>query len=196
MDAMIAERKTQLRRAMSARRREVSPAELAAASRAVCHGLAVADVLRNAAGVMGYLAFRNEPAVDELLVFLGESRRSIFLPRVTADTVRLEVRRVENLSQCSAGYCGIREPDAQLCPLADLAKVGAVLVPGLAFDRRGNRLGNGKGHYDRLLPMLPKSCIFIGVCHDFQVVDAVPVDSGCDAPVHWLATPAGVAQCG
>jgi len=78
-------------------------------------------------------------------------------------------------------------PDA---PVVDPAAVGVVLVPGLAFDRRGNRLGWGKGYYDQLLPTVP-AAIKVGVTLERRLVDVIPVEPH-DVPVGVLATELGV----
>jgi 5-formyltetrahydrofolate cyclo-ligase len=75
-------------------------------------------------------------------------------------------------------------------PVVDPAAVGVVLVPGLAFDRHGNRLGWGKGYYDQLLPTVP-SAIKVGVTLERRLVDAIPVEPH-DVPVGFLATELGV----
>lgn len=69
-----------------------------------------------------------------------------------------------------------------------------VLVPGLAFDRKGNRLGFGKGFYDRVLPHLKKSCLVVGLGYSFQLVDQVPVGTH-DAPVKFVLCENGFFPC-
>lgn len=79
-------------------------------------------------------------------------------------------------------------------PRVPLGSVAVVLVPGLAFDRRGNRLGHGGGFYDRLLAKVPGTAWRVGVARSEMVVDRLPVE-GHDVPMTHLATEAGVVRC-
>ncbi|MBW6454675.1 MAG: 5-formyltetrahydrofolate cyclo-ligase [Trueperaceae bacterium] len=79
-------------------------------------------------------------------------------------------------------------PDA---PAVDLEAIDLVLVPGLAFDLHGGRLGHGQGHYDRLLPRLPGRVPRVGVTLDALVVDRLPT-APHDAPMSHLLTPSGM----
>jgi 5-formyltetrahydrofolate cyclo-ligase len=85
-------------------------------------------------------------------------------------------------------------------PVADapelpLDEIGAVLVPGVLFDRRGGRLGHGAGYYDRLLPRLPADAIYIGVTTEDRLVDELPTDAH-DVRMTHLATEQGVRVVG
>lgn len=81
----------------------------------------------------------------------------------------------------------LREPRAGL-PALPLDQLSHVLVPGLAFDRAGRRLGRGAGYYDRFLPRLPPTTLIIGVCFDYQIIDHVPTEAH-DVRMHALLTP-------
>ena len=72
--------------------------------------------------------------------------------------------------------------------------IDAVLVPGLAFDRRGNRLGFGGGWYDRMLARCRPDAAFVGVAFDEQLFPAIPAEPH-DIRVRWLATPGAVLTC-
>jgi 5-formyltetrahydrofolate cyclo-ligase len=85
-------------------------------------------------------------------------------------------------------------------PVADapelpLDEIGAVLVPGVLFDRRGGRLGHGAGYYDRLLPRLPAGVILIGVTTEDRLVDELPTDAH-DVRMTHVATEQGVRPVG
>jgi len=79
---------------------------------------------------------------------------------------------------------GLKEPRKGL-PLADPADIDLILVPGLAFDRSGGRLGRGKGYYDRFLATVPPSAVTIGMCFTCQIVERVPMNEH-DWPVGQL----------
>ena len=93
------------------------------------------------------------------------------LPVVEGADLRLLPYR--GSGQMKAGAFGILEPDATIDPVPD-SRIDLIIVPGIAFDRSFNRLGRGKGYYDRLLSTLtvPK----IGICFDFQLFDSIPAE--------------------
>jgi 5-formyltetrahydrofolate cyclo-ligase len=77
-------------------------------------------------------------------------------------------------------------------PKIDPSEIDVILVPGVAFDRKGGRLGYGGGFYDRLLP-LASQAVWVGVAFEQQVLAAIPMEPW-DFRVGWLVTPAGVTQ--
>jgi 5-formyltetrahydrofolate cyclo-ligase len=91
-------------------------------------------------------------------------------------------------------------PDAWGTPIPEdhtplsAARLGAVLVPGLAFDRQGHRLGRGAGVYDRFLAMLPPSTLRIGVITDQRLVDQLPTEPH-DVAMHAIVTPTRLLRC-
>lgn len=97
--------------------------------------------------------------------------KRILLPVVTGDD--LELRLYTGPEDLTVGAYGIEEPTGAL--FTDYSAIDLIVVPGVAFDRDGNRLGRGKGYYDRLLPRIP-SAYKIGICFPFQVVDEVPAE--------------------
>lgn len=99
------------------------------------------------------------------------SQKLVLLPKVVGDDLELHIYR--NADELAIGSFGIAEPTGGL--FTDYDKIDFVAVPGMAFDKSGNRLGRGKGYYDRLLPKLT-SAYKVGVCFPYQIVDDVPVE--------------------
>lgn len=99
-------------------------------------------------------------------------RKQLLLPVVVGDN--LELRCFHGAHEMKMGAFGIAEPTGTL--FTDYAKIDFVAVPGIAFDKNGNRLGRGKGYYDRLLPQLTNA-FKAGICYPYQVVDEVPVEA-------------------
>ena len=103
------------------------------------------------------------------------------LPCVDGDELRL--RRYTGPECMTAGeQFGIGEPTGP--EFSDTDSIDIIIVPGVAFDRQGNRLGRGRGFYDRLLKTTPNA-IKIGVAFDFQVVDQVPTEP-LDVPMNLI----------
>ena len=106
-------------------------------------------------------------------------KKTLLLPKVAGDTLTLH--RYMGEDSVSRGAFGIDEPTTPCFEEWD--KVDFVLVPGVAFDAAGNRLGRGGGYYDRLLSELPEAARRIGVCFPFQLVPSVDTQDH-DVPMH------------
>jgi 5-formyltetrahydrofolate cyclo-ligase len=175
---MLDQRKQDLRRAALAARRAMTNDERAAASAAIAERLLVLPELADARTVLLHAALRDEVDLGATVgPLIARGVRTLF-PRVRGTA--LELVAAADLRTLQLGYRGIMEP---VGPTIDPAFVDAVIVPGVAFDPQGGRLGQGGGHYDRLLPRLPDTAWRIGVCFACQVVPAVPREAH-DAAVH------------
>ncbi len=107
----------------------------------------------------------------------------------------LELRQVADLTQDLApSRWGIPEPQPERCPLVDPSQIDLVLVPGVAFDLRGNRLGYGAGFYDRLFQRLPPSALRVACLQDVLLLDRVPAEAH-DVPVDLLLTESMALVC-
>ena len=176
--------KVELRRRLLAARRALAPVDVAAASRAVVEELRA----RLPPGLLAlYAGVGGEIVVDDL------GAGGALWPRIDSlDPPRLAFCRARR-AELIAGRYGLFAPagDALATPL-DAAV--AVIVPGVAFDRAGRRLGQGRGFYDvalRAAPSVPR----FAVAHDLQIVDEVPV-TPTDEPVDFIVTPSSVLVTG
>jgi 5-formyltetrahydrofolate cyclo-ligase len=169
--ALRAQVKQALRERMR-RVRHVLPLEaVAARSARLCERLWALPELQAAPLIVGYRAVRKEPDVAALLARAEQSGKRVGLPRVHDDTgLALHLHR-EGQPLEESGY-GIEEPKASAegVPL-DAAML--ILVPALAIDVRGHRVGYGRGYYDRLLPKLPRA-FKVAVGYDFQLASELP----------------------
>ncbi len=166
--------------------RECLPAgDVEAASEAICRHLASWPVLRRAQVVMAYLAFRNEPSLEPLFAAL---------PHIQWTVPRIEGRRLVvhpyDPNRLTRHSFGMLEPAADL-PVVDPALLDIVLVPGVAFDRRGGRLGFGGGFYDRFLPTTP--ALRVGVTYDACLLEELPCTEA-DQRMDWVVTPTGLLE--
>lgn len=162
--------KRSLRQQMLDRRRCLDVAESQAASlRAQRAFLSTAEYGR-ATVLALYAPIHNE--LDTSLVFstaLDNGKRVVY-PVVTGSS--LEFRLVAGDDDFQAGAYGIREPVAS-CPVMAIGEADIIVVPGVAYDLTGHRIGYGKGYYDKALHQLEGGGHLVGFCFDFQVVDAL-----------------------
>ena len=122
-----------------------------------------------AISVLVFWSIGGEPDTHDFIRSLFASGKRVLLPRVVGSD--LEIREYSP-DRMIPGYHGILEPDGASVPVL-AGEVDIVIVPALAFDAAGRRLGRGKGYYDRLLPSL--ECLKVGVCFDSHIVEEVPV---------------------
>ena len=165
--------KADLRRQIQQIKRQFTPQQLEELSLLVISSLR--PLLAEAQTIMAYYSLPDEVNTHALIDELVAEGKTVLLPKVTgADT--MELRRYTGRADLQEGAYHILEPVGE--PFTDLSAIDLILVPGLAFDAAGHRLGRGRGYYDRFLHSKNRPyCVKIGVCFDFQKVDDVPVDA-------------------
>lgn len=181
------EEKAALRRAMRLRLARLRPEESLAAGQALDDRLGLDPAWRRARWIALFVARADEISTAPLLERACAGSRLV-LPRVGLDRA-LEFCPVADLDALSSGAFGILEPPPA-APAVRLDERDLVVLPGLAFDREGGRLGRGGGYYDRALarPLdLRRRPFLVGVGHWFQLIDRVPMTS-LDVRVDLVAT--------
>ena len=122
-----------------------------------------------------FLSAGSEPDTWTIFARALEQQKEVYLPRCLDGEGRMAFFQVTCREQLEPGRFGIFEPDPQRCSRAQGTEGALCLVPGIAFDREGYRLGYGKGYYDRLLPRIP-AAYKAGICFPFQIVEEVPAE--------------------
>lgn len=185
-DAELSRAKSILRLKARAARRSVLPELRTAYAYAIAErALGIPDVA-DASAVMVYGASPEEADVSVLEFALRERGIRIAYPRV-AGSRELTLHWIAAGSELVAGAFGLREP-AITAPRAHLAELSALIVPGIAFDPKGNRLGFGGGYYDTLLSTGETLPLTVGVAYDEQIVAEVPHHDH-DQPMDMVVTP-------
>lgn len=182
--------KAEVRQVGRTARRGLTDAERRVANGRLSSHLLALRELAGSPTVLAYAALPDEAAPTVALEVLAARGSQLLYPRVRG--VDLEVVPVTDATDLRPGHRGIAEPTGAA---ADPAAVDVVLVPGVAFDERGGRLGQGGGHYDRLLPTLRADALRIGVAYACQVVAEVP-RAPHDAVVDVVVTERGAAWTG
>lgn len=184
MSASAASEKAALRRVLRDRRAAI-PAELRASwSAAVAARVQGLDVWRRVETVHLFIgALPGEVETRGLAAGCLTAGKTLVCPRVVGE--RLELRRVEELNALArSDRWGLWEP-TERCALVEPRAIELALVPGLGFDRRGGRLGMGRGLYDRFLA--ETDAHRVGLCFELQLLSSTPVDER-DAAMHRVVT--------
>lgn len=175
-------KKQTIRRLALARRARLSPLERETHATTLVQRLLSLEEVAAAPSVLAFASISSEVSTTSLLRAVLEAGKTLFLPFVT-DAGAMEAAAVNSLDELEPGYRGIPEPATKVPVPASSA--GVVVVPGVAFDQRGGRLGYGGGFYDRFLAAAV-GVTRIGICFETQIVDELPMlehDQGVDIVV-------------
>ncbi len=189
----MAAAKAALRKRMRAVRDAITP-EVAAAAAPLAAERVLSTALANAPAMVGlYAAVRSELGTQPLIETLLGRNTPVAFPRVVRGQRRMVFHRVTSLEDLHSGYAGILEP-AESAPVVSVEHIDLFIVPGIAFDARGNRLGWGRGHYDVTLAD-HSHAKRVGFAFQCQVIDAVPSTSN-DLPMDLVVTEQRVYHSG
>jgi 5-formyltetrahydrofolate cyclo-ligase len=181
-----------LRKTVLGRRDAMDPGTRTALSRAIVNDLFGLSAYRRSGTVMAYADFGSELQTDEFMLHSLDQGKTLLLPRVNRRKRALDIYEVRDPGRdLEEGTWGIREPRPDRCARVDPDIIDFVLVPGLAFDAQGGRLGYGGGFYDRLLAStLSTRTWLVAGAFEAQMVDQVPLDEH-DVPMDVVVTEDG-----
>ncbi len=141
------------------------------------------DILfKKAKVVMFYVSKDYEVNTHDMIDDAILNGKTVVVPKTENETKMLSVYEISSRSELLPGGMGIMEPQANSSKSAKLEAIDLIIVPGIAFDKLGHRIGHGKGYYDRFLKKISEGTSTIGLAFDFQVVDKIPA-SATDFPV-------------
>ena len=184
---------------MTSRREALPPDERVRLSQAATELLLGLPEVQKAKVVASFVSTRSEIDTSHAIAALTARGSTVVLPRVTAELLppRLRFHRVSDPSELVFGILGLLEAGPG-CPEVAPKEVDVFMVPGLAFDGRGGRVGYGGGYYDELaayvraLPAGP-GAFFVGFGYDFQLLESCPT-SEWDVPIDGVVTDARVVR--
>ena len=186
--------KSELRNQMRTVLAAISAEERHTRSLDVCHLLRDTPEFRRAETIMLFLCMEQEVETSTLVLQAWNEGKTVALPRVRWAQREIEPVVIKSLETSpNPAVQGLRDPVGGT-PIS-LARIDLVAVPGLAFDRRGYRLGRGKGFYDRFLSQKDLRGLPIALCFQEQILpDLLPVESH-DVPINMIVTDKKILRC-
>jgi 5-formyltetrahydrofolate cyclo-ligase len=182
---MQASPKQQLRQQCLQQRTQLLETERATLSAQLCQRLLQLPLYRKARTILFYMAIRAEVDLTPAIEHAWQAEKCVCLPRVQQAARRIDAIPVTDWSQLQPGAYGILEPEPSLSAIP-LEQLDLVLTPGVAFDRRGYRLGYGGGYYDRLFAQ-QSDLQRMGIAYPQQIVPTVYPEPH-DQPLQYLLT--------
>lgn len=184
--------KQQIRETIREKRDAMAKEEVERKSGAIAKKLEATVEYREAKTVLFYAAKGNEVQTKKLINDALKSGKKVLLPITNTAAGELGVAEIRDYSSdLKPGAFGIMEPKQRSA--VEEEEIDVVIVPGVAFDKDGHRLGYGLGYYDKLLHRLTKAAE-IGLAYDFQVVEKLPRESH-DRPTDMIVTESRVIRC-
>lgn len=173
--------KNLLRRRMKEIRDGLSPVYRKEAADSCRRQVLESSFYKEADWVYTYISFDSEMDTRDLICDMLKDGKHVAVPKIQGD--KMEFHEIHSLSECRPGVWGIPEPVMEAC----VTESGLMLMPGLAFDKEGRRLGYGAGYYDKYLALHPGHYC-CGLAYKEQVIEKVPANE-YDISIHYLFTP-------
>ncbi len=183
-----------LRRKVLAERSSFSAEAARKLSGRITHQLRGVAALQKSHLFMAYANIRSEVDTTELICYLLSEDKQVALPVLDINTLEINARLLgqDYPFNLACGPFGIPEPLTG--EFVKLERLDCIFLPGVVFDRKGYRVGFGKGCYDRLLARVSENTLLIGLAFDFQVYTTVYPEEH-DRKVHMIATESGIKHC-
>lgn len=152
------------------------------------------EFYKNANVIFVFVSFKSEVDTHPIIEHALKNFKTIYVPKIQSKEKGMEIFKISSLEDLKTGYFDILEPK-ESCPVADSNNIDLILMPGVAFDLKGGRVGYGKGFYDVFLSRMSKKVNKIALAYDFQIVDKVPMDQ-FDVKIDGIVTNEGIVYIG
>lgn len=130
------------------------------------------DIYKNAKSIFIYVSFGSEVSTTDIINDALQSGKEVYVPKTNKKAKEMEAIRIYNLNNMTVDKWGILEPIN-----VDKDKIGKefdlIIMPGVAFDRKGNRIGYGGGYYDKYISKYQKKTTLLALAYDIQIVDNI-----------------------
>lgn len=166
--------KSELRKIIRNRKRQYSSSQLEELSLSVLSRLNNIEQLEAAQTVLMYYSLPDEVNTHQYIDHLIRQGKRVLLPEVI-DSEHMVIREYTGKQDLKEGTFHIMEPIGAIFPEEKYKEIEVGIIPGMSFDAKGNRLGRGKGYYDRFLEKVP-DMYKIGICFDFQKEESIPTE--------------------
>jgi 5-formyltetrahydrofolate cyclo-ligase len=170
-------RKIEIRRSTLARRDALSKEERSEKSAAIKERLFDFANFLEAKIVLFYMSYNNEVDTEPMIRKTLEAEKVVALPLVNTEKKKIVPFKIDNLDRdIRPGYRGIREPIPERCKQIPAQYINLAIIPGVAFDERGGRIGHGMGVYDRFIPQLDITTRKVALAFECQIVPQIPME--------------------
>ena len=180
--------KEEIRRKILKKRLSLSSEDIRDKSRQVFLKLAESVEYINSRNIMFYVATRSEVQTEEMIKTSIKMGKNISVPIILPECISLAPSKIFDFDiELEKGKKGILEPKEEYYRLFPSENIDLVIVPGVAFDLSGNRIGRGFGYYDNFLRKVRSSAKIVALAFEMQIVKKIPNDKN-DTPVHKIIT--------
>jgi 5-formyltetrahydrofolate cyclo-ligase len=190
---LVFESKTALRVALLSQRKSLSTEKAESWSRSIQARLLETPLYRSVKAIALYSSIRNEAATEQIRDHSLRHGKRVVYPRLLPNR-SLEFVEIESATELVRGKSRIAEPTGHKILSHGDGTDLLLIVPGVGFDPRGNRLGRGQGWYDRVIRQWGSRATPVGLAYEFQVVDRVPIDPW-DEKVLFISTQERFIDC-
>ena len=181
--------KNLIRKTVLRQRRALSALEKSQAESVMLESLLDWEVFKNAGVIHVFISKPDEPDTRPIIEHCWCSRKKIAVPVVLPDTFDLFHSEIKSFDDLVSGMHGTQEPYPERRIKINPESFDLVIVPGVAFDRQGGRLGHGKGYYDRFLELT--RAFRLGFTFDCQLLETVPTELH-DVPMNAILSESGI----
>jgi 5-formyltetrahydrofolate cyclo-ligase len=184
--------KDEVRRILIEQRNNLTKKEILEKSNIIKNKLFELKEFKNAGTILFYVSYDNEVFTHEMIIQSISNKKNVIVPISDKKKKKLILSKLKNWDDLSIGSYGILEPKKEKIKKVSINKIDLIIVPGVGFDIKGNRIGHGKGYYDILL--LNSKVLRIGLAFELQIVKKIPVES-YDIAVNKIVTEKKVINC-
>jgi 5-formyltetrahydrofolate cyclo-ligase len=173
----LKEKKSEIRAETLARRNALSDEERSEKSKAIMECLFDFANFLEARIILFYVNANSEVATEAMISKALAYEKIVAVPWVDQKERQILPLKINDLNRdVQPGYRGIREPIAQRCKAIPVKNVDLAIIPGVAFDERGGRIGHGTGYYDKFIPMLDVTTRKVALAYECQIVPQIPME--------------------